>query len=203
MDVTCGSDDDSAPYFLLTGDCDVGLRAIIDFGFDRGPDAGPETRRHRRRGRVSCSGLPAQRVRHALRQPEHRRREHLVRHSHRRDAGGRQQRQRPAGLRDRVDDARRQPRDSRARSGRAQRDVLRRGSPVRRHEDSGPVLYLQLSATRFDSAVGGWVPVFDANSVNKGNTYKYVVQVGLVKPLQLRDPLEDPLLLRTQAPRGA
>ena len=41
QDFTCGTDDDSAPYFLLTGDCDVGVRAIIDFGLDSDPTLDP------------------------------------------------------------------------------------------------------------------------------------------------------------------
>ena len=63
---------------------------------------------------------------------------------------------------------------------------------------SGPILYLKLSAWRQEMT-----PLFDPNSVNKGNTYKYSVEVGLVKPLQLRDPLEDPVLLRYASPSGS
>ena len=43
---------------------------------------------------------------------------------------------------------------------------------------SGPVLYLELSATKRDPATGDWLPVFDANSVNKGNEYRYTVEAG-------------------------
>ena len=40
IDVTC-SDDLSAPYFLLTGDCDLGATAVIDFGVTGNPALNP------------------------------------------------------------------------------------------------------------------------------------------------------------------
>ena len=203
VDVTCGSDDDSAPYFLLTGDCDVGLRAIIDFGVTGDPTRAPKH-----------GGIGAEVVFHAPGCPHH----------------GCAMEYDGQSIDDESiwfsSDTATMPASDSHDNGRQDFEiewttlvdnpvtpvldpVEHNGTfsgvahPYVANEDSGPVLYLQLTATKFDSASASWLPVFDANSVNKGNTYKYVVQVGLVKPLQLRDPLEDPVLLRHASPSGS
>ena len=43
VDVNCATDDKSAPYFLLTGDCSLGARVTIDFGFAGDPRPDPPT----------------------------------------------------------------------------------------------------------------------------------------------------------------
>jgi Flp pilus assembly protein TadG len=203
VDVTCQSDDDSAPYFLLTGECDVGLRAIIDFGLDSDPTLDPDD-----------GGIGAEVVFHAPGCPN----------------PGCSMEYEGQSVDDEsiwlATDAATMPASDSNDNGRQDFEiewttlvdnpatpeldpVEHNGTfsgvahPYVADEASGPVLYLQLSATKFDSAAGDWLPVFDANSVNKGNTYKYVVEVGLVKPLQLRDPLEDPVLLRYASPSGS
>ena len=203
MDGTCSSDDDSAPYFLLTGDCDVGLRVIIDFGLDTDPTLDPDD-----------GGIGAEVVFHAPGCP------HQgcgmeydsqsiddesiwfatdVATMPAADSNDNGRQDFEIEWTTHVDDPATPALDPVEHNG----TFSGVAHPYVADEASGPVLYLQLTGTRFDSAVGGWVPLYDANSVNKGNTYKYVVQVGLVKPLQLRDPLEDPLLLRYASPSGS
>ena len=65
---------------------------------------------------------------------------------------------------------------------------------------SGPIQYLQLSATH---AADG-TPVGNANSVEKTLTYNYVVTVGLPKPHQLAANYTDPpVMLRMASPSGS
>ena len=95
-------------------------------------------------------------------------------------------------------------------SRRAERTATRRAGPARstrspphtsRTLASGPIQYLKLTATKQDLT-----PMPDANSVelnDPGNpTYRYIVQVGLPKPLQVGNYMDDPLLLRMASPSG-
>ncbi len=77
VDVNCATDDDSAPYFLLTGECDVGALAVVDFGVTGDPRLSSSGRRQ------SCcdakgAGMRPQRVRHGI-PKQLRHREHVVR----------------------------------------------------------------------------------------------------------------------------
>jgi Flp pilus assembly protein TadG len=199
-------DDDSAPYFVLTGDCDVSVRAIIDFGVDGDPSRDPTAGEPDRIGaevvlrapgcpnrgcemRYDSQSVDEESIWYTTRSP-------VLPAADSRDNG----RQNFAiEWTTHVDDA--------AVPGFA--PVEHNGTfdgvahPFVANDLSGPVLYLKLNADRWDSELGAWVEAYDANSVNKGNTYKYVVEVGLVKPLQLRDPLEDPVLLRYASPSGS
>jgi Putative Flp pilus-assembly TadE/G-like len=203
QDFDCEADDDSAPYFLLTGDCDVTVRAIIDFGLDVDPTLDPED-----------GGISAEVVVHAPGCPN--RGCDLEYDSQSVDDesiwfatdtatmpaadsndNGRQDFE--IEWTTLVDDPTTPELDPEEHNG----TFTGVAHPYVANDLSGPVLYLELSATKRDPASGAWLPVFDANSVNKGNEYRYTVDVGLVKPLQLRDPLEDPLLLRYASPSGS
>lgn len=185
--LTC-SDDLSAPYFLLTGDCDVGVRAIIDFGFNGNPTPGP-----------SSGGIGADVVLNAPGCGPH---------------GCEMMYQGPSGVGLETIWQTTEAATLEAATGRRNFSISVKTEPVTgithsktflgvahpyvANDLSGPVLYLKLSATQADGT-----PLFDANSVNKGNAYQYVVTVGLNKPLEIRDPLEPPLLLRYASPSGS
>ena len=75
-------------------------------------------------------------------------------------------------------------------------------APYVANNASGPVRYLQLTATHADG-----VPVGDANSIelnDPGNAhYNYTVTVGLPKPLSIANYTDDPLVLRLGSPSGS
>jgi len=181
IDITC-SGDLSAPYFLLSGDCDLGATAVIDFGVTGNPTDGPPT------------GLNAE-VR--LRGP----------------GCGNQ------GCPMTYDGPAASPTESHwstsgafvgPASGRSDYSISWEttfaGSPHAgtfpsvahpyvADDGSGPVLYLKV-----DTSDAG-VP--DPNSRNTGPPRSVIVTVGLNKPLQIRDPFEDPVLLRHASPSGS
>lgn len=73
-------------------------------------------------------------------------------------------------------------------------------APFVANNASGPVQYLKLEAS-----LNG-APVADANSVEKndpGQTYEYVVTVGLPKPLSISNYADPPLVLRMASPSGS
>ena len=181
IDETC-SDDISAPYFLLTGDCDVGASAVIDFGVNGDPTRPPP------------AGIDAT---VKLRGP---------------GCGGQgctMTYSGQAGLTESIWNASGGFLDTA--SGRSTFSVawatkLTDGSthagtfgsvanPYVADDASGPVLYLDLETA--DSGV------LDPNSRESGPERSVIVTVGLNRPLQIRDPFEDPVLLRYASPSGS
>jgi hypothetical protein len=176
-DVNCGVDDDSAPYFLLTGDCSLGATATIDFGVAGDPRQAPPagvkaevTLKAPGCGNKGCamswdSASNTWSAAGAFLDP----------------ATGRStfsvdwKTEWPAGV---------------AHSG----TFTGVAHPFVATDASGPVLYLKL-----DTSDPG---IADANSRNQG-TRSVLVTVGLNKPLQIRDPLAPSLLLRYASPTGS
>jgi len=192
QDLTCSADDDSAPYFLLTGDCDVGVRAIVDFGFNGNPTPGPLTGGI---GAVVTLDAPGCKP-----------------------AGCAMSYQGQSGVGTEsiwfTSEAAKLPASDSPKNGRQNFSISWKTEPTDgikysgtfsgvahpyvANDLSGPVLYLELDGTKTDLT-----PLYDANSVNKGNTYKFVVTVGLNRPLEIRDPLDPPILLRYASPSGS
>jgi hypothetical protein len=203
QDFNCEADDDSAPYFLLTGDCEVGVRAIIDFGLDSDPTLDPDDGGIGAEVVVHAPGCPNRGC--AMEYDSQSIDDESIWFSTRSAAmpaadsndNGRQDFE--IEWTTQVDNPATPALDPVEHNG----TFSGVAHPYIANDLSGPVLYLELSATKRDPATGAWLPVFDANSVNKGNEYRYTVQVGLVKPLQLRDPLEDAILLRYASPSGS
>lgn len=202
---TC-TDDDSAAYFVLTGDCEAPVRAIIDFGVDGDPSRNPtegepdmigaEVVLHAPGcGNNGCAmaydgqSFDDESIWRTTESP-------LLPAADSND-NGRQNFE--IEWTTHVDDALVPGFDPIEHNGTFEGVA----HPYVADDLSGPVLYLKLYAQRWDPDLGAWVDAYDPNSVNKGNTYRYAVQVGLVKPLQLRDPLEDPVLLRYASPSGS
>ena len=179
-DVDCAADDDSAPYFLLTGDCTVGARVVIDFGITGNPVPNPPT------------GVNAEVTLHAPGCGHH-----GCDMSYESSFGTESTWSATGAFLD--------PSSGRATfsiewATESPSGVGHSGTftgvahPFVATDASGPVLYLELST--MDAGI------VDANSRNQG-TRSVVVTVGLNKPLEIRDPLLPPLLLRYASPSGS
>jgi len=176
--ITC-TDDLSAPYFLLTGDCDVGVTAVIDFGLSDPVPAPP-------------IGASAQ---VELNAPG--------------CGGGCQMTYSGPGAGTESiwvtsSTATLGPGSGRATFsigwateptvGTTASDTFTGvAHPYVADDASGPILYLDLDTSD---------PVLDANSRNTGDV-SVIVTVGLNKPFQIKDPLEPPILLRYASPSGS
>ena len=176
-------DDLSAPYFLLTGDCDLGATAVIDFGVTGNPALNPPNgiRASVKLQGPGCSGQGCTMT----------------------YAG-------PASSPDRELLDRRCRRLRRPRIGASTYSIRWEtrpagvthsgtfggvANPFVANDASGPVLYLEVTTS--DAGVP------DANSRNTGPPRSVIVTVGLNKPLQVRDPFEDAVLLRYASPSGS
>jgi len=177
--ITC-TDDLSAPYFLLTGDCDVGVTAVIDFGLSDPIPAPP-------------IGASAQ---VELNAPG--------------CGGGCQMTYSGPGAGTESIWITSSAATLGPASGRATFSIgwateptigtTASGTftgvahPYVADDASGPILYLELDTS--DPLV------LDANSRNQGDV-SVIVTVGLNKPFQIKDPLEPPILLRYASPSGS
>ena len=182
-DATC-SDDLSAPYFLRAGDCDLGARAVIDFGVTGNPVPNPPAG-VRARVKLNAPGCGGQGCTMSYAGPASSPTESIWTASSTATLG--------------------------ASFGRANFSISwetefpdRSGHsgtfpgvahPYVADENSGPIDYLQLGT--LDS------PVLDANSRNIGPDRSVLVTVGVRKPLKLEDPLAPPMLLRVASPSGS
>ena len=72
-------------------------------------------------------------------------------------------------------------------------------APYMANVASGPIQYLKLRA--FYSTNG--LPAPDANSVDRGENYNYLVTVGLPRPIQVLAPTANALVLRLANPSGS
>ena len=192
LNVDC--EDLSAPYFLMTGDCDLGVRAILNFGSN--PLFNPQTAVvrldapgcNRRNGCSMAYAGAGNWRRHDLADDAEREvRRRLLR---------------ALELLDQCDD--RVPGGTDAR-----RDLPERRAPVRRRTgclagesgtaavDAGPVEYVKLA-----TADPG---VLDPNTRNTGDPAlaSVIVTVGIRRPFQVESPLVDPVVLRVASPSGS
>jgi Putative Flp pilus-assembly TadE/G-like len=185
LSITCG-DDLSAPYFLRSGDCELGATAVIDLGFADDPTASPPLgigAEVELLGPGCGNGCAMEYVGPASAPNES---IWTTTGSATLDPTdtGRQtfsiawQTESPLG----VD-------HSGAFGGVAH--------PYVADENSGPVEYLKI----FTSDTSPPVP--DPNSRNTGPPRSVIVQVGLRKPLKIEDPLAPPILLRVASPSGS
>ncbi len=179
-DVDCGADDDSAPYFLLTGDCHLGAIATIDFGVTgdprRLPPAGAKAE-----VALKAPGCPNKGCPMSWMSTSGTTSTWIATGAFLDPAIGRStfsvdwKTESPAGS---------------GHSG----TFTGVAHPYVATDASGPVLYLKLGTS--DPGIA------DPNSRNQG-TRSVSVTVGLNKPLQIRDPLAPSLLLRYASPTGS
>jgi hypothetical protein len=180
IDVNCAADDDSAPYFNLTGDCDVGARAVIDFGVAGDPRLAPPAGANAV-VKLHAPGCPHQGCAMTYQSSFGNESTWLAGGAFLDPGAGRTtfsvewQTKWPAGVG----------------HGSTFTGVAH---PYVATDASGPVLYLQLG-TRDPLVV-------DPNSRNQGMR-SVTVTVGLNKPLEIRDPLSPALLLRYASPTGS
>ena len=182
IDANC-SGDLSAPYFLLTGDCDVGASAVIDFGVSgdptRAPPAGIDAKVKLKGpgcGGQGCTMTYSGQV-------------GLTESMWITPSGGFLA---EASGRSTFSIAW----STRLADGSTHSDTWGSvANPYVADDASGPVLYLDLDTK--DSGV------LDPNSRESGPERSVIVTVGLNKPLQIRDPFEDPVLLRYASPSGS
>jgi Flp pilus assembly protein TadG len=180
-DVDCATDDDSAPYFLLTGDCHLGAIAKIDFGVTGDPRLSPPTGAKaevalKAPGCPNNKGCPMSWL----------------------STSGTTSTWYATGAT--LDPAIGRSTfsvdwktDSPAGSGHSG-TFTGVAHPYVATDASGPVQYLKLATS--DPGIT------DPNSRNQG-TRSVSVTVGLNKPLQIRDPLAPSLLLRYASPTGS
>ncbi len=177
--LTC-TDDLSAPYFLLTGDCEVGVTAAIDFGLGDPTPAPPiGASAEVKLNAPGCGGGCVMTY-----------------------AG-------PGAGSDSIW-VTSSAASLGAASGRATFSISWKTKPTAgtsasgtftgvahpyvADDASGPILYLDLDTS--DPAV------LDANSRQQGEV-SVIVTVGFNKPFQIKDPLEPPILLRYASPSGS
>ncbi|HLG09703.1 MAG TPA: Tad domain-containing protein [Gaiellaceae bacterium] len=180
---TC-ADDLSAPYFLLTGDCDVGATAVIDFGVEGDPTLPPPSGINAvvKLEGPGCgnSGCPMT-YSGAATSPT----ESIWITA----AGGYLA---PASGRSTFSIAWATELDDASTHSGTFPSVA---NPYVADDASGPILFLKLHTEDTN--------VLDPNSRSSGPERSVVVAVGLNKPLQIRDPFSEPVLLRYASPSGS
>ena len=187
INVNC-TDDLSAPYFLLTGDCDLGATAVIDFGVTGNPALNPPNG-IRAQVKLKGPGCGGQGCTMSYAGP----------------ASSPTESYWTAAAGAFLDPA----------SGRATYSISWQTKPAAvtysnifggvanpfvANDSSGPVLYLKLTTSDVDGAGN---PIPDPNSRNTGPPRSVVVTVGLNKPLEIRDPFAESVLLRYASPSGS
>lgn len=180
--VTC-TDDLSAPYFLLTGDCDVGATAVIDFGFSGDPTPAPPAGIGAQ-VKLKGPGCGGQGCTMSYAGPAASPTESIWISSQSATVGA------ASGRENFSISWQTEPTVGTTASG----SFPGVAHPYVADDASGPVMYLEL-----DTSDAG---VLDANSRNQGDI-SVIVTVGLNKPLEIRDPLEPPILLRYASPSGS
>ena len=180
VDINCGTDDKSAPYFLLTGDCTLGARVTIDFGFAGDPRPNPPSG-IKAVVKLKAPGCGNQGCTMAY--------EGRVGTDTTWFAAGAFMNPAVGRTTFSVQWSTEWPSHSDHGS-----TFLGVGHPFVANDTSGPVLYLKLGTN--DTGI------LDANSRPQG-TRSVVVTVGLNKPLEIRDPLAPALLLRYASPTGS
>ena len=185
--VGCPAGDNSAAYFTLSGGCSAGISAVVDFGVTgaTNPTTWPRCVKidSSPGGTMSWAGNVANGSR-------------FTSSMNLATASGRnavnlswESEDRPGG-------------PNNCNQTRWSGSFNKVAAPYVANTASGPIQYLKLTATKQDLT-----PMPDANSVelnDPGNpTYRYIVQVGLPKPLQVGNYMDDPLLLRMASPSGS
>lgn len=186
-DVNCGADDDSAPYFLLTGDCDAAALAVIDFGVTGNPAQNPPAGA-KAVVKLHAPGCPNKGCTMTYQSSFGTESTWFGTGAHFDPAIGRTNfyidwsTESPAGV----------PHSGSFPSSPGSGFGL--AHPFVANDASGPVLYLKLGTS--DPGI------VDPNSRNQG-VRSVIVTVGLNQPLEIKDPLEPPLLLRYASPTGS
>ena len=183
LSITCG-DDLSAPYFLRAGDCDLGARAVIDFGVAGNPTANPPAG-VKAQVKLQAPGCGGQGCTMTYAGPGSSPTESVWMASSAATLGTSYGRSTFS-----LSWSTEFPSHSNH-SG----TFPGVAHPYVADDKSGSIDYLKL--TTLDPGI------MDANTRNSGPPVSIVVTVGLREPLALEDPLAPPMVLRVASPSGS